>query len=157
MISEDFAELQRSYTVERGDVVLAIVGATTGKSAVVGTLANVTVQRSLAILRPWTSELDARFLNYWIQSHVLQQEIKSTYDKYAAQPGIYLDDVSQLPLVLPPIEVQELIVSHLDRASLTFANLLNRVRNVVEHLQELRTALISAAVTGKIDVREKSA
>ena len=157
MIAEDFAELQRSYTVQPGDVVLAIVGATTGKSAAVGILDNVTVQRSLAILRPWEGDLDSSFLNYWLRSDLLQQENKSTYDKYAAQPGIYLDDVSHLPLALPPIEVQETIVCHLDRISVTFDGLVGAIRDAIERLQELRTALISAAVTGKIDVREEVA
>ena len=35
--------------------------------------------------------------------------------------------------------------------------LTTKVRDAIDHLQEYRTALISAAVTGKIDVREVAA
>ena len=35
--------------------------------------------------------------------------------------------------------------------------LIVKVRDAIDHLKELRTALISAAVTGKIDVREEVA
>ena len=102
MTPEDFAELQRSYTVEEGDIVLAIVGATTGKSAIVGKLENVTVQRSLAILRPNKSAISSSFLHYVIQSPVVQTEIALTVFKYSAQPGIYLEDIGRLPVVRPP-------------------------------------------------------
>jgi hypothetical protein len=36
-------------------------------------------------------------------------------------------------------------------------SLRSRVQDAIDHLKELRTALISAAVTGKIDVREEVA
>ena len=154
MTPEDFAELQRSYTVEEGDIVLAIVGATTGKSAVVGKLENVTVQRSLAILRPNKRQATSSFLNYVVQSPVVQTEIKLTVFKYSAQPGIYLDDVSQLPIVRPPLPEQTAIAAYLDSETAKLDKLVGKVEAAVERLQEYRTALITAAVTGKIDVRE---
>lgn len=69
---EAFDELQRSYDIQHGDVVVAIVGATTGKSAVVENIERCTVQRSIAILRPNLSVIDARYLNYWITANIFQ-------------------------------------------------------------------------------------
>jgi hypothetical protein len=60
---------------------LAIVGATTGKSAIAGKLENVTVQRSLAILRPNKAAISSSFLHYVIQSPVVQTEIELTVFK----------------------------------------------------------------------------
>lgn len=153
MTEEDFAELQRSYTVEEGDIVLAIVGATTGKSAIVGKLENVTVQRSLAILRPDKQMFFGSYLHYVIQSHVVQIEIKLTVFKYSAQPGIYLEDVSQLPIAHPPLHEQIAIAEYLDTETTKLDSLVAKVEQAIERLQEYRTALITAAVTGKIDVR----
>ena len=62
-----------------------------------------------------------------------------------------------LPLALPPKEEQHLIVDHVREAILAIDELLQQAGTVVALLQERRTALISAAVTGKIDVRQSVA
>lgn len=153
MTPEDFAELQQSYTVEENDIVLAIVGATTGKSAIVGRLENVTVQRSLAILRPDGGAISGSFLHYVIQSPIVQTEIALTVFKYSAQPGIYLDDVGRLPVVRPPAQEQAAIAAYLDAETEKLDALVGKVEAVIDRLTEYRTALITAATTGKIDVR----
>ncbi len=153
MTPDAFLDLQRSYTVEPEDVLLAIVGGTTGKSAVAPKLENVTVQRSLAIIRPQRTALNSYFLNYWIQSNLLQGKIQEIAIKYAAQPGIYLDDVANLVVPIPPITEQQEIVEYLDKRTNKLEMLITKAKRAVELLQERRTALISAAVTGKIDVR----
>jgi type I restriction enzyme S subunit len=57
---------------------------------------------------------------------------------------------------LPVCEIREqkAIASYLDRESAKLDKLVEKVENTIERLQEYRTALITAAVTGKIDVRE---
>ena len=55
---------------------------------------------------------------------------------------------------VPPKCEQKQIASFLDTEIERLAALSAKVREAISHLQELRTALISAAVTGKIDVRE---
>jgi restriction endonuclease S subunit len=52
---------------------------------------------------------------------------------------------------------QHAIVAFLDRETTRIDALVAKVRDAIERLKELRTALISAAVTGKIDVREEAA
>lgn len=61
----------------------------------------------------------------------------------------------QVP-VIPQAE-QEAIVSFLDRETARLDVLLTKLRTAIAHLHEFRTALISAAVTGRIDVREEVA
>jgi len=58
---------------------------------------------------------------------------------------------------LPPLDEQRAIVEALDRDGKRYRVLVAKVREAIERLKELRTALISAAVTGKIDVREAAA
>jgi type I restriction enzyme S subunit len=57
---------------------------------------------------------------------------------------------------LPPLDEQRAIVEALDRDGKRYRALVAKVREAIERLKELRTALISAAVTGKIDVREEA-
>lgn len=60
-------------------------------------------------------------------------------------------------IALPPLGEQRAIVDALDREGARYRALVASIRDAIARLQELRTALISAAVTGKIDVREEAA
>jgi type I restriction enzyme S subunit len=58
---------------------------------------------------------------------------------------------------VPPLEEQRAVAAYLDSETAKIDALTKRVRDGIVHLKELRTALISAAVTGKIDVRNVGA
>ena len=55
------------------------------------------------------------------------------------------------------MDEQRAIAAFLDRETARIDALVAKVRDAIDRLKELRTALISAAVTGKIDVREEVA
>jgi type I restriction enzyme S subunit len=57
-------------------------------------------------------------------------------------------------LPFPTKEEQKQIVAVLDNETAKIDSLIAKIREGIEKLKEYRTALISAAVTGKIDVRE---
>jgi type I restriction enzyme S subunit len=56
----------------------------------------------------------------------------------------------------PPLSEQLEIASFLDRESVRFDTLTAEAQRAIDLLQERRTAVISAAVTGQIDVRQFS-
>lgn len=58
-----------------------------------------------------------------------------------------------LPVIVPPEKEQEQISSLISEQQTKFKILIDKAINSIELMQERRTALISAAVTGKIDVR----
>lgn len=68
-------------------------------------------------------------------------------------PNIGQDRIGDHFLVLPPPQEQSEIVAFLGVELLKFSALIKEAQTGVEFLQERRSALISAAVTGKIDVR----
>lgn len=55
-----------------------------------------------------------------------------------------------------PVEEQHAIAAFIDRETAKIDSLIAKVREGIEKLKEYRTALISAAVTGKIDVRDEA-
>lgn len=61
--------------------------------------------------------------------------------------------VMQLPVVLPPVEEQKAVLTFMEKQTAQFDTLMAEARTAITLLQERRTALISAAVTGQIDVR----
>jgi type I restriction enzyme S subunit len=71
----------------------------------------------------------------------------------AAQVNISVPILQSLCIPKPPSEEQSAIVAYLNRETRRIDAMVEKVRRSVELLKEYRTALISAAVTGKIDVR----
>jgi type I restriction enzyme S subunit len=69
------------------------------------------------------------------------------------QPLITGTMVKDQPVLIPSFEEQYAIVSEVERRLFTFDDLNDKAVKAIELMQERRTALISAAVTGKIDVR----
>ena len=70
--------------------------------------------------------------------------------------GLGGDAIRTGVFALPPQREQRAIAAFLDRETARIEVLVTKVREAIERLKELRAALISAAVTGKIDVREGS-
>jgi type I restriction enzyme, S subunit len=68
---------------------------------------------------------------------------------------IGMPDVRTLTTPLPPRQEQEAIVSYIREETKKMDTLVAKICQGIEKLKEYRTALISAAVTGKIDVREE--
>lgn len=76
------------------------------------------------------------------------------YSVSAAQPGLAIDRIKDIRLPVPAISEQQSIASFLDHQTSRLNALIAKVNTAIDTLKEYRTALISAAVTGKIDIRE---
>ena len=153
---DEFFALRRGVgKLKQNDVLLAIVGATLGKVAVVGKLPPFAIQRSLAaVLRPKFSLFATSvFCGVTFSSQVHFQHLLWEQVSYSAQPGIYLNDLENFNMLLPNVEEQAEIIAFVDKQTEALNKAIIRIRDGILHLQEYRTALISAAVTGQIDLR----
>jgi len=70
---------------------------------------------------------------------------------------IGMDDVRSLSCAVPPRLEQQAIAAFLKEETAKIDALVAKVETAIARLLEYRTALITAAVTGKIDVRGSSA
>jgi len=77
------------------------------------------------------------------------------YSVSAAQPGLAVENITNLKAILPPLSEQKEIAQYLDDKTSKIDNLITKATKAIDLLKEKRTALISATVTGKIDVREQ--
>jgi type I restriction enzyme S subunit len=73
--------------------------------------------------------------------------------KLGTQLNLNTDTIGDIHVPLPSLTEQLAISQFLDREAAGIDALVAKVREAIERLRELRTTLISAAVTGKIDVR----
>ena len=62
--------------------------------------------------------------------------------------------IGAVPVAIPGLAEQRRISEYLDRETAKIDSLAVKVGEAIDRLKELRTALTSAAVTGKIDVRD---
>lgn len=82
--------------------------------------------------------------------------MKDELDRYtfgATLKTIGMPDVNKLTAAFPDIEEQKLIIEHVFKSREKFDLLIAKSESAISLIKERRTALISAAVTGKIDVR----
>ena len=91
-----------------------------------------------------------RFLLEHLSPLVILHSVKS------AVPGVDRNDLHPTMIALPPREEQRAIAAYLDGEISRLDQLAACVRKVMTRLTEYRQALITSAVTGKIDVRERS-
>ena len=63
------------------------------------------------------------------------------------------ETLGRIRLPVPSEKEQDDILEYVEKVSGKYRALINKAELAIEHMRERRTALISAAVTGKIDVR----
>ena len=93
---------------------------------------------------------NVRFLWYMMHNFV---DIFLLNSKKSAVPGVDRNDIHPELTVVPPIEEQTQIVDHLDKETARIDRMVELNQQTIDKLKEYRTALITAAVTGKIDLR----
>jgi type I restriction enzyme S subunit len=153
-ISPAANDLHRKSKIFSGDVLVVRTGKS-GAAVVVPPELDGANCIDLLIVRR-SEHLDSRFLYYFINSPATAGQVE--VDSVGAIQGHYnTETLTRLRLPVLPLTEQRAIASFLDRETGRLDTLIARVRHAVDHLTELRTALISAAVTGKIDVREEVA
>jgi len=78
------------------------------------------------------------------------------YVSGAAQPKLTADNLGNVKIPVPPRDEQDKIAKETTKENRKFTKKITIIKRQLELLQEYRMALISAAVTGKIDVRNNS-
>jgi type I restriction enzyme S subunit len=104
-------------------------------------------------IRPSLKLIVPKYLINYLNSSLVRQRLialaETTTMTTIAQPKL-----AALEVIVPPIPEQYAIAIYLDNETAKIDALISRIREDIEKLKEYSSALISAAVTGKIDVRE---
>ena len=134
------------------DVLIVQTGAGTGD---VGLVSNGEVGfncHALIIVTTNQSVLRGAFLSAVLQSAYGQEKLASIRTG-AMHPHLNCGEVKYVEIPLPPLIEQAEIVAHIRDTAARFDALIAEAGIAIALLQERRSALISAAVTGQIDVR----
>ena len=136
----------RKYPV--GSVLIAMYGATIGRLGILGVEA--TTNQACCVL-PFSKVIINKYTFYWLLA--FKEEIIGL-SSGGGQPNINQEKISNLRVSAPDIVEQKRIVEYLETIESKMEELIKKSLSSIQLLQERKTALISAAVTGKIDVRD---
>jgi type I restriction enzyme, S subunit len=136
-----------------GDIIYSR-NATVGDAALVTSSERFAMGQDVCLLR---SESECpRFLLYLLRSEPLRQQLES-FMVGATFRRINVGQIRTFWGAWPPLDEQVLIAAYLDTQARTFDWMATNVAVAIDRLQYYRTALITAAVTGKVDVRTRCA
>jgi type I restriction enzyme S subunit len=146
-----FEEETGRYTIRENDI-LVCEGGEVGRTAVVKEVPGVVgFQKALHRVRPENKTEVPRFLFYtlfWaVYTRVFEVEGSSTISHLTG------DQLRRYRFPQPPQPEQKKIADYLDAETEKTDRLTRMIETAVDRLTEYRTALITAAITGKIDVR----
>lgn len=137
-----------------GDLVYAIRGSIGACELVPPDCAGVNITQDTAKIAPHPT-INRRWLLYVMKSSGIFAQLESGA-LGATIRGINIRDLKRCRIPIPPTIEQEQIATHLDEVTKSLDAFIDEVAGGIDRLQEYRQALIFAAVTGKIDVREEA-
>jgi type I restriction enzyme, S subunit len=140
--------------VMAGDVVMVKTGSTFGKVACVAEVNHPTTINPQLVLFKRIACLP-RFLFFVLNTPVIRALIEVS-NSGSTIPTMSQEVIGNFRFGLPPMPEQEAIVIFVDSELLKLDTLTAEAQRAIDLLQERRTALISAAVTGQIDVRQST-
>lgn len=144
----------RDPVLRSDDIIVVRSGAYTGDSAIIpakydGAIAGYDM--AVRSRRGWP-----RFLAWTLLSRYVLEAQLELESMRAAQPHLNAEELGAVLLLRLPDSEQRAIAAFLDRETAKIDALVTKICEAVDKLREYRTALISAAVTGKIDVQTEA-
>jgi len=146
-------ELAQPYLLSDGDVLFARSGATVGKAFIYrSALGKACFAGYLIRARLDMATMEPQWLRFCSQANFYWQYIAAAQIQATIQ-NVSAEKYANLYLPCPPIQEQFEIVRFLENKLSVIDGLISKATQIILSLQERRMSLISAAVTGRIDVR----
>ena len=151
--TEEYNISYRHFTVRRGDVLLSSSGNSWGKVAIYEGEDEVILNTSTIRLNESEgSPLSRDYIAMLLQSDTVREQLGLAMTG-SCQPNFGPTHLNCVMVAIPSRAEQAAIIEYLNTEILKLDILTAEAQRAIELLQERRTALISAAVTGQIDVR----
>jgi type I restriction enzyme S subunit len=151
-ISEKINNEMENTKVKSGDILLNVTGASIGRTVLVpDNFEQANVNQHVCIIR-LNSKKYRKYISIVMKSLVIKNQIDAIQNG-AAREGLNFEQIANFKISLPPLKEQTQIANYLDQKTKQIDTLIEKAKHSITLLKERRTALISAVVTGKVDVR----
>lgn len=146
-----------NYTINEGDLLVSRANAKewVGSAAVAQRdYPKLMLCDKIYRIRLNQGRVDTDFVAYYLGSDKAREQIEiEATGTSSSMLNIGQGTILAMPIAVPPIQEQKEIVAEVRSKVEKIESLMQETQASINFLQEHRTALISAAVTGKIDVR----
>lgn len=150
-VDEDTLVRLERHQLSEGDLIFARRGEL-GRCAVVSSVEEGWLCGTGSLRATLNSKLAPEYSYLLVTSRGVVSEL-SLESKGSTMENLNTETLGRVRLPVPPLCEQKLILDYVHDESGRYAGIIDRATGAIELMQERRTALISAAVTGKIDVR----
>lgn len=148
----DYAKLSKRIKSTKGDIIVARY-ATIGTSMYVDIDTDFLVSYSCVTIKTTPSKVSGLYLFQYLKSDAFYQGINNQINT-STQGNVGINDLKKVKMALPSLSEQSKIVEHLNIKLKNIDSLTEKTQHSIDLLKERRSAFITAAVTGKIDLRE---
>jgi type I restriction enzyme S subunit len=148
-ISKETAKKLRASIIPPDSIVYAKIGAALLLNRRRITVINCCIDNNMTAYVPGKKHIETNWAFYWLSILDFGEFMNP-----GAVPSFSEGYQSILSILVPSLPEQTAITEYLDAETKKLDALVSKVETAIERLQEYRTALITAAVTGKIDVRK---
>jgi type I restriction enzyme S subunit len=149
---EEYMNLTEGNRLPRRGNIIYTRNASLGSAAYVDTDEPFCMGQDVCLINSY--DQNQLFLNYQLNSPVVIQQLEALMVG-ATFRRINVGQIKKFVIIRPPKEEQQQIAKYLDGVSERIDILVAKINGSMEKLKEYRTTIISAAVTGKIDVRNQ--
>ena len=144
----EFATANPAFLLRKGDVLIAMSGATTGKMATMDDDIPALLNQRVGRFVLSSEELsNAKFVSYLVMQ-ITQKVLKDAYG--AAQPNISPAEIEEFSIPLPPLAEQTRIVAEVERRLSVVAELESVVTANLQRATRLRQSILQRAFTGEL-------
>jgi type I restriction enzyme, S subunit len=144
------AEAERTLIKEE-DVLVCITGGRTGAVGYVRSIKErAYINQHVCLLRARHNIILSELLAHILWSEIGQKQIELC--QYGVKQGLGFSEVAEIKIPVPPREQQAKIITEIKTLTDRIDAATNIVRRSIDRLHEFRSALITAAVTGQIDI-----
>ncbi len=149
-LPEAFNEKEKKSVLQRGDVLLNLVGASIGRTAIASDeLEGANMNQAVALIRLVRNGLDNKFLMTYLISPDAQSII---HEKKVdvARANLSLTDVSEFAVPLPPLSEQQAIVSEVDSRLSVADEVEKTITAELKRAEQLRQSILKKAFSGRL-------
>lgn len=140
-----------NFKILKNDILIAMSGATTGKTGFVSKDIDAFINQRVGIVRCFREDPYYIFCCLQVNSFFEYIKIKANG---GAQENISANDIISFCIPLPPIVEQKQIVVYIREEAEKIEKSINKIKKQIDLIIEYRNRLILDVVTGKIDVRD---
>jgi type I restriction enzyme S subunit len=153
---EEYKETYMHFTVKKGDVLLSSSGNSWGKVAIYDGDEEVILNTStIRLNQTLTAPLDRTYIALLLQSDQVREQLRLAMTG-SCQPNFGPSHLNSVMVLVPSSREQIEIIAFVQSVTVQLDTFTAEAQRAIDLLQERRTALISAAVTGQIDVRQQA-